>query len=265
MCLILLAWRAHPAYRLVVAANRDEFYQRPAAAMDWWGDAPEVLAGRDLGAPDGAGGTWMGVARAGRFAAVTNVRMPTATRSVTRSRGELPARYLRGAQAPGEFLDEIAADDGDFNGFNLLVSDLSMLWWHSNRVAAGTPRSLTPGVHGLSNAALDTPWPKVRTGVAAFTEVVTADAGQPDALLEPYFGVLSDRQHAAEEDLPETGIPREWERVVSARFISSPGYGTRSSTVLRVRLDGRFDMTERSFEPTGKVEERALRGTLAVR
>jgi uncharacterized protein with NRDE domain len=262
MCLVLVSWRAHPAYLLVVAANRDEFYERPSAPLGWWPDEPEVLAGRDLADAGGPPGTWMGVARGGRFAAVTNVRTPARARAVTRSRGELPSEYLRGEQAPGDFLAGIAAGDGAFNGFNLLVSDLRTLWWHSNRAGGGTPRLLSPGRYGLSNAALDTPWPKVRTGAAAFADALTADDGRPDAPVAPYLAVLSDRRQAPDDDLPETGIPLEWERVLSSRFISSPVYGTRSSTVLRVRHDGSFDVTERGFGPEGPAGERCVRGVL---
>lgn len=265
MCLLLAAWRAHPAFLLVVAANRDEFYDRRTAALDWWSDDPRVLAGRDLADTRAGGGTWMGVARGGRFAAVTNVRAPADTRDGVPSRGELPSRFLSGEQEPKQFLDELAACDGAYNGFNLLVSDLRTLWWHSNRAPGGVPRLVTPGIHGVSNAALDTPWPKVRIGVAAFAEVLTADDGRPESLLGGYFEVLADPTQGLDEVLPDTGIPLEWERLVSSAFISSPTYGTRSSTVLRVRHDGSFDLTERSFGPEGAAAgERHMSGVLNI-
>lgn len=265
MCLVLTAWRAHPAFRLVVAANRDEFYERPTAPLDWWSDDPRVLAGRDLADTRGGGGTWMGVAHGGRMALVTNVRARGDTPAGVTSRGELPSRYLRGGRAPEQFLDELACEDDRYNGYNLLVSDLRTLWWHSNRAPGRSPSPVAPGVHGLSNAALDTPWPKVRNGVAAFTEVLRTDNGELESPLEPYFEVLADRRQASDDALPDTGIPLEWERLVSSAFISSPVYGTRCSTVLRVRHDGSFDVTERSFGPDGGVTgERDVQGTLTT-
>lgn len=263
MCLILTGWRTHPTLALVVAANRDELYERPAAALDWWADDPRVLAGRDLS--DSGGGTWLGVARGGRFAAVTNVRAPGDARAGSSSRGQLASRYLRGEQTPKQFLDELATHDSRFNGFNLLVSDLRTLWWHSNRAPRDAPHPVASGIHGLSNAALDTPWPKVRTGVAAFAAVLMADDGDPESPLGPYFEVLADRTQAPDDVLPDTGIPLEWERLVSSAFISSPVYGTRCSTVLRVRHDGSFDFTERGFGPDGAATgERGIRGTLTA-
>lgn len=265
MCLLLVAWRAHPAFLLMVA-NRDEFYDRRTAALDWWPDDPRVLAGRDLADTRAGGGTWMGVARGGRFTAVTNVPAPANARDGVASRGELPSRFLRGEQEPKRFLDELVARDGAYHGFNLVVWDLRTLWWHSNRAPADVPRLVTPGIHGVSNAALDTPWPKVRTGVAAFTEVPTADDGRPGSPLGGYFEVLADPTQALDEALPDTGIPLERERLVSSAFISSPTYGTRSSTVQRIRHDGSFDLTERSFGPKGAAAgERHISGVLTIR
>ncbi|WP_306304687.1 NRDE family protein [Nocardia aobensis] len=277
MCLVLIGWRAHPEYRLIVAANRDEFYTRPTESMRWWPERPNLLAGRDLGAPNGVPGTWLGIVpEAGRFATVTNVRGPAEKRIDARSRGALLMDYLTGSAAPEKFVRTAAADLDDYNGYNLVVSDLETLWWHSNRSAA-TPLALPPGVHGLSNAALlgsaapgsgrptgiadrhtaagvggvhtdtgATAWPKVRDGVRALGAVVGSPA------VEDYFDVLADRTIAPDAELPHTGLSPEQERSVSARFVANDWHGTRCSTVLLVREDGRFEIAERSFAEFGK-------------
>ncbi len=272
MCLILVAWQSHPDYALVVAGNRDEFYARPAAPAQWWQDAPEVLAGRDLAEVIGDAGTWMGVAgadahgargaRSARFAALTNYRAPSEKRMDARSRGELVSHFLRGEQTPDEYLHELAGAHGAYNGFNLLASDLHDLWWFSNRSKSRQPQRLKPGVYGLSNALLDTPWPKVRSRVGAMCEVLAADRGQFASGPEPYLQLLADRRQAPDWELPTTGVAPEWEKLLSSAFIRSPHYGTRASTVLRVRHDGRFDFVERSFDADGQTGEVSYRGRL---
>ena len=238
MCLILLAWRAHPVYALVAAANRDEFYRRRSAPLSVWPTEPAVYAGRDLA----AGGTWLGVTRAGRFAAVTNIREPGRSVARARSRGELVTNFLVSQDSPQVHLADVPRKA--YNGFNLLAADRDELWWYSNR--DGDPQRVEPGLHGVSNALLDTPWPKVTGGVAELARVLDADDGttEPDA----YLAILADRQRAADRDLPKTGVPHRFERALSARFVTMPGYGTRVSTVLRIRHDGSFvDITERTF------------------
>ncbi len=261
MCLILVAWQSHPDYALVVAGNRDEFYVRPAAPAHWWQDA-SVLAGRDLADVIGEAGTWMGVAGEGRFAALTNYRAPSEKRTDARSRGELVTGFLRGHAAPAAYLGGLAGADGCYNGFNLLASDLHELWWYSNRSASRQPQRLRPGLYGLSNALLDTPWPKVRSRVGALAEVLAADTGHANASIEPYLELLADRRQAADFELPSTGVAPEWEKLLSSAFIRSGNYGTRASTVLRVRHDGRFDLSERSFDATGQTGEVSYRGKL---
>ena len=245
MCLILLAHRAHPLYRLVVAANRDEFYARPTAPAAFWTDAPHVLAGRDLQ----GGGTWMGVTRAGRFAAVTNYREVAPPPPDAPSRGELPGGFLRGDQAPEAYLRSLEVRAGAYAGFNLLVGDGEALGYLSNR--GGVARMLAPGVYGVSNALLDTPWPKVERGKAGLREVL-AEGGEidPDALLR----LLAESEPAPDALLPDTGVGRERERVLSSLFIASPGYGTRASTVLLVRHDGRARFVERTVTSDGRSE-----------
>lgn len=269
MCLILVGWQAHPDYALVVAANRDEFYARPAAPVHWWDDAPGVLAGRDLAEVIGEAGTWMGMTADGRFAALTNYRAPSEKRTDARSRGELVAGFLRSDASPDLYLDDLSNGLGmrsanAYNGFNLLAGDLNALWWYSNRSPAGQPQRLRPGIYGLSNALLDTPWPKVRSRVAAMAETIAADTGNTGASAEPYLTMLADARQAADFELPQTGVAPEWEKLLSSAFIRSPSYGTRASTVIRVRHDGRFELVERSFDADGVTGEVVFHGELQV-
>lgn len=240
MCLILFAYEAHPSYRLVVAANRDEFRERPTAAANFWDDAPDVLAGRDLS----RGGTWLGVTRGGRFAAVTNYRDSRAPDPDAPSRGHLVGDFLKGRETPAGYLSRIAAVGGQFNGFNLLAGDADSLHYYSNR--GGPPRPLAPGVYGLSNHLLDTPWPKVEAGKRALSALISAgeDLG-PETLLQ----LLASRERAEDSRLPDTGVGVEVERALSPLFIDGPRYGTRSSTVLLAGRDGRSEFVERSFAP----------------
>lgn len=242
MCLILFAWDAHPEYKLIVAANRDEFFDRASLPMHWWNDAP-ILAGRDLS----AGGTWLALSAAGRFAAVTNVRDFTRFEAGPRSRGDIPVSFSAGDSSPEDFLGSLPT--ADFNGYNAVVSDLDSLWWGNNW--AGTVAPVEPGVHGLSNAAMNTPWPKVIDGKRRFADAIESGA-EPDDL----FAVLADRTIAPDELLPDTGAGLEIERLASPAFITSDEYGTHASTVVRVRRDGSFDAEERRFlrgEETGRV------------
>jgi len=240
MCLILFALDAHPRWRLVVAANRDELYARPTAAADWWSDAPEVLAGRDLR----DGGTWMGITRAGRFAAVTNYREPSRYTVGAPSRGKLVADFLLGGSTTGEYASDLLRRGEAFNGFNLLVGDADGVVWLSNRFPE--TRRLGPGVYGLSNHLLDTPWPKV---VRGREDLRRALDGPEDALESALFASLALRDPAPDAALPSTGIEMQRERALSAAFIVSPEYGTRASTVLLVSHDGEVRFTERATVP----------------
>lgn len=240
MCLILFAYRVHPDYPLVVAANRDERHERPTAQAGFWQDQPDILAGRDLKCM----GTWMGVTRGGRFAAVTNYRDPSDTREGAQSRGTLVSRFLACDQSPPEFLQEVATESTDFRGFNLLTGDAEELFYYSNRGAAA--QRLEPGIYGLSNHLLNTPWPKVRNGRARLEAALT-----PAPAIEPLFTLLADTAPAAESDLPHTGIDPARERRLSAALIVSPDYGTRCSTVLMKRRDCSVRFAERSYSPQG--------------
>ncbi len=245
MCLILVAWRVHPDYPLVVAANRDEFFARPTAPAAFWQDAPQVLAGRDLD----AGGTWMGVTCSGRFAALTNFRDPAQMRSGVPSRGALVADFLTGDETPEAYLERTADHGRQCNGYNLLVGDGETLWWASNM--GGAARALTPGVYGVSNHLLDTPWPKVGAGKTALAEALD-DLPKDEAL----FALLRDDGVHPDEHLPQTGVPLEWERLLSSAFVRSPGYGTRSSTVYCLGRDGRTSFDEQTWLPDAKRGER---------
>jgi len=242
MCLLVLAWKHHPRYRLILAGNRDEFHDRPAAPLNWWQDDPRILGGRDLK----AGGTWLGVARSGRFGVVTNYRDLQAPIEGAPSRGQLVPRFLTGATSPKEFLDDLRGAAPRYSGFNLLVGGTRSLYYFSNR-GPNAPTALAPGVYGLSNHLLDTPWPKL----ARTRERFNALLAQQEIAPEDLFTMLGDREQASGADLPSTGLPEDWERVVSSPFIVNERYGTRCSSVLLVERTGRTILQERRFDPTG--------------
>lgn len=245
MCLILLAWHAHPRFPLVLAANRDEFYDRPSAAAAFWREAPALLGGRDLESM----GTWLGVTRSGRLAAVTNVREGSATPAQgAPSRGKLTTDFLCSATAPAAYAAAAFAEGAAYRGFNLLVADRRELWWTSNR--ASHARRLEAGVYGLSNELLDTPWPKVVTGKQRLAQVLETGVGV-DGLLD----LLADTERPGDAELPDTGVGLERERALAAARVVSPHYGTRCSSVLIVDAEGRTQFAERSFEPHGAAGE----------
>jgi uncharacterized protein with NRDE domain len=238
MCLILFAWNAHDNYPLILAANRDEFYERPSAPAAFWADAPDLLAGRDLK----AGGTWFGITRSGRLAAITNYRDPASLKTEAPSRGHLVSDYLRGQENPEAYLLRLAPRAGLYNGFSLLVGDCSELCFYSNRGEAICPG---PGIHRMSNHLLDTPWPKVNRGKLALEQLLAGDHGpSPEALLD----LLASRSRPSDDRLPDTGVGLEWERVLSPLFIKSPTYGTRCSTVLLIDRRGMVTFVERVFD-----------------
>jgi uncharacterized protein with NRDE domain len=239
MCLILVAWRAHPEYPLVVAANRDEFHARPAAAASWWTE-PRILAGRDLT----AGGTWLGVTRTGRFAALTNFRDPTRVLKDAPSRGAIVPALLEREEPVIDSLERLRRESGAYNGFNLLMSDAEQLAVFES--VAGSGRVLAPGVYGLSNHLLDTPWPKVLTAKAALGAALTR---LPDE--QPLLELLRDEHRADDEQLPRTGVSLEWERLLSSAFIRTPDYGTRCSTVVLFDRVGNGRFSEWTWDAAG--------------
>lgn len=237
MCLIFVAHRIHPRYPIIIAANRDEFYVRPTAGACFWTEAPEVLAGRDLK----AGGTWLGVTRQGRFAAVTNVRGPVAQREGAMSRGRLVSQYLTQRAAPMEYCHTLLPNLDQYNGFNLIIGDEQRLCYLSSHPDG--LHELSPGIYGLSNDRLDTPWPKVRKGKVMFERILERPMLSPDDLLR----LLMDRRCPPDELLPDTGVGLRWERVLAPIFIASEFYGTRASTAILVANDGRVTFVERRY------------------
>ncbi|MCL4808064.1 MAG: NRDE family protein [Thermoanaerobaculia bacterium] len=239
MCLVVLGLHAHPALPLVVAANRDEYLSRPADPAAFWMRPARLLAGRDRA----AGGTWMGVTPTGRFAALTNHRDPRSFDPAAPTRGELVVGFLASTEPPLRHLGRLAADPVRRYGFNLLAGAGGQLGWHSN--AHGTPREVGAGVHALSNALLDTPWPKT-SRVAAGLARLLEDGAPVDP--EELFALLADREPAPDADLPDTGVGLAAERLLSSPFIVAPGYGTRGSTLLLVARGGRATYLERRFD-----------------
>jgi len=242
MCLLVFAHHHTPEYPLVVAANRDEFHARPTAPSGFWADHPALLAGRDLE----QGGTWMGVTRTGRFAAVTNYRDPGATADAPRSRGELPLQYLSGEGDPEAYLEQVASRATDYAGFNLLVGDRRSLWYFNNSDPAG-PCSLAPGIYGLSNAVLDTPWPKVELGKARLRALFASGDLSHGALA----AVVADRELADSGSLSEPGLDDTMDPLLSAQFIVTDTYGTRSTTTLWRDDNDRVHWREQGFTSRG--------------
>jgi uncharacterized protein with NRDE domain len=247
MCLLVLAWRSHPDYPLILVGNRDEFYTRRTRPAAWWGQAVSVLAGHD----EEAGGTWLGITRRGRFAALTNVRAPTERNPHAPSRGALVLSALQAPQPAGAWLQAQASKTAAYNGFNLLAGDVvpgdgddgaSSLHYFSNRLDQ-PPAPLAPGIYGLSNGFLDTPWPKVTRAVGAFACAVAAGVS-----VESLVRLMEPREEARESELPSTGVPLDWERALSAIQIRANGYGTRTTTVLTVRSDALVTFFERTFD-----------------
>jgi uncharacterized protein with NRDE domain len=244
MCLLVLAWQAHPRYRLVVAANRDEFHERPTAPLARWPAPEKILAGRDLR----ANGTWLGLDRRRHFGVITNFRELQRPRPDAPSRGALIPHYLQGDEGAAMYLGRLATEAPRYSGFNLLLTDGDSLWYASNR-AEGFARPLPPGVYSLSNQFLDTPWPKLRRVRQRFDAWLSDPV---NASASGLFSLLDDRKTATpDEKLPQTGIAPEWERVLSAPFVLNPDYGTRCSTVLLLEPSGAAYLAERRFDPTG--------------
>jgi uncharacterized protein with NRDE domain len=247
MCLIVFAWRVIPGVPVIACANRDEFYDRPAAPAAPWLEHPNLIAGRDLE----HGGSWMGITREGpngpKFAALTNIRAPGEGRANAPSRGELVADFLKGSLTAAEYVELIDARGDVYNGFNLVLGDRTNLHWYSNR-AGDDPRNgqpLEPGrIYGVSNGLLDAPWPKVTRTKAQFASLLCQ--GAPE---DAYFEMLADTTRAPDMRLPETGVSLDLERVLSAVCIETPGYGTRTSTVVKLYENGVGELQERVVQP----------------
>src|ERR1700683_88211 len=252
MCLLVLAWQTHPRYRLVVAANRDEYHERPAAALAKWPPPLQLIAGRDLRAK----GTWLAIDRQRRFGVVKNFRDLQPPRTAAPSRGDLIPHYLGaaggGALPASEFFAALAPHAREYSGFNLLLTDADSLWYGSNR-ASPFARPLAPGVYGLSNELLDTPWPKLERVRQGFETWLRTPQPPPPAAL---FSLLADRTTLADDTAfpAGPGLTREWARALSAPFVLHPDYGTRCSTVLLLEDSGRLYLAERRFDRRGEPE-----------
>ena len=246
MCLIVFAWDAHPKYKLILAANRDEFYERPTQAAHFWRDYPTILGGRDLK----AGGTWMVISKSGRFATVTNYRDPKNILDDRASRGEIPTNFVISDSSPAKYLEDLHTHAGDYNGFNTLISDQQTMLHYSN--CQGTPNVITPGIHGLSNSLLDTPWPKVLKAKEKLETLMKSDFAHDDLLM-----IMDDRQLAEDHALPETGVSYELEKALSAMCIRTERYGTCCSTALTIDRDGFVSFTEKSYA-VGDREEKTV-------
>lgn len=243
MCLIAFAWQPVPALRLLMAANRDEFHARPSEPLARWADHPDILAGRDVTAC----GTWLGLSTRGRLAAVTNVRLPGLEGKSQRSRGALPVDFLLASESPSAHRERLTPTLADYGPCNLLMADAHEACYLSNRAGVAA-RRLTPGVYGLSNAALDTPWPKTVALKAAVQAWLDAGDWQDS---RPLFAALANDTRPPDAALPDTGVGLERERFVAPAFIRGAQYGTRCSTLLWVTAQGAGTLIERRFGPEG--------------
>ncbi len=252
MCLILFSYQQHPDYRLVLAANRDEFLNRPTLPLDYNFAGELILAGKDLQ----GGGTWLALGEDNRLAAITNYRDPAIIRSAAPSRGQILLDYLRSKRSAVDFLRHFNSSADEYNGFNLLLVDQQEMLHFSN--VTGTTTRLVPGLYGLSNHLLNSPWPKVERGRRMLADTLLAE-GRPNS--EEIFQLLQDNQLPDESLLPQTGVGIEWERLLSPIFIDSPGYGTRSSALVTMRDDCSVEFHERTYSHDGgvrKTEDRSF-------
>lgn len=237
MCLILFAYDCHPQYKLVLAANRDEFYNRFTLPAAFWSDPPFILAGKDLK----QGGTWMGITTTGRFAALTNYRDPSNFNPGSPSRGHLVQNYLKSNVSPECYLKNIHNEGTKYNGFNILAGTYEELYYYSNREKV--VHRVEKGIHGLSNSLLDAAWPKVTRGIKALTGCIQYE----DINEEHLFEIMADKEQAEDHELPQTGVSLELERMLSSLYIESKDYGTMSTTVLLVDRNNNARFRERSF------------------
>jgi uncharacterized protein with NRDE domain len=240
MCLLLLSYDMHPDYRLILAANRDEYYDRPTRPISFWEDAPNILAGRDLKCQ----GTWLALTRNGRIGAITNFREQAIQNKNAPSRGLLVSDFDSWQKSPKKYLEHIETIGHRYNGFNLLVGDRSDIYYYSNR--GNCIQKITPGIYGVSNHLLDTPWPKVEKGKADLKALIT---GKSDIYPEDIFGLLVDISIPPDDRLPDTGVGIDWERILSPLFITSDIYGTRSSSIILEERSGKVTFWERTFLP----------------
>lgn len=242
MCLIAFAYQVHEKYPLILIANRDEFYARPTEPAHQWANFPTIVAGKDLK----AGGTWMAVSKGGKWGALTNYRNPDHFNPDAPTRGNLILDFLNKGSSPYDYLKEIRASGKQYNGFNLLLGDRNSVVHYSN--VSNKINEIQPGIHGVSNALLDTPWSKL---VEAKTNLKNC-INQPLIQKESLFKIMADETTAPDLELPSTGLDLEKERAVSSIFVRTSDYGTRCSSILLIDHKGKIDFTERSFDSTTK-------------
>ena len=239
MCLVNFHFQDHPVYKLIVVANRDEFYERPTATADFWEDHPTILAGRDLLQM----GTWLGVTKGGRFAALTNYRDPRLMETGRFSRGDIVRDFLANGDNPVDFIQKLAGNKESYGGYNIVIGDGNQLF-HYNNILDET-NEIFSGTHSLSNHTLNTPWPKVEKGKKRLRDYACSTLGELQ--LDSLFNIISDQSKANDEELPNTGVGLEMERLLSPMFIKIPSYGTRSSTVLLIDQEDNITFVERTF------------------
>lgn len=243
MCLLIFAYKVHPKYKIILAANRDEYYSRPTASLNFWKNNLNILAGKDLK----CNGTWLGITRKGCFSAVTNYRDPSALKEGRPSRGLLVSRYLETDVTPEDYLKEVKRRSSEYNPFNLVVGNREEIWYYSNRADI---RKLEPGLYGLSNHLLDTPWPKIKKAKEALKQITEKN----EINIESIFTLLKDKNFPPDSELPDTGVGYEKERMLSPIFIQSPDYGTRSSSVILME-ERAVHFFEQNYIPFSSVEE----------
>lgn len=253
MCIVTLHTQAHPKYKLVIAANRDEFYERPTAQADYWKDHPSILGGRDLEQL----GTWLGITTTGRIAFLTNYRNPKMERHDKKSRGHIVKNFLQSNDDPMTYFKQLRANKNDYNGFNFIAGTVDTLYHYGNY--ANDITSLLPGTHSVSNGELEANWPKTIKAKTALHQYVT-EANELD--IDTLFALLNDRQLADDKELPHTGVDFELERKLSSIFIEMPYYGTRSSTIILVTHDNEVTFVERTFQQGQFSNERRFEFTI---
>lgn len=249
MCLILFSWDNHPHYKLILAANRDEFYERPTDPIHTWQEYPDIVAGKDLT----GGGTWMGINKQNRFTALTNHRDPSRIIENAPSRGDLTLDFLKNEVSEENYYKEKLNALNLYNGFNLLVGSFNKMSYFNN--VDGKYKEISSGIYGLSNAVLDTPWPKLTKAKNAFTKLVA----ETNPEIEQFYQMLQDKTLAGDDELPQTGVPYEWEKAISAIYIEKGNYGTCCSTIVTVTHEGAGKIHELSY-PVGdrKAEEKII-------
>lgn len=239
MCLITFAYKKHKKYKLIIVANRDEFYQRPTTTANQWEDEPNIIAGRDLK----GNGTWMGFHKNGRFSALTNYRDGFNEKQNAPSRGHLVTSFLLSQNDSQEHLQQLTETAALYNGYNLLAYDGKDLGYYSNQIEK--PQILESGIYGLSNSTLDVSWPKVNKAISGLEALIQQD----EIDVNKAFAIMQNKTIAPDDELPNTNIPIKWERLLSAMYIESPEYGTRCSTVFLLDYDGNYHFEERSYIP----------------